>query len=169
VVISSRTDDDLTKDFGEEYLFAKRYLGEYQYEEFGGLKNALMNNEYTFTHDLYKLLLIKDNVLIFSKEINKVLKLINTIYSNHLKLSEHKHYGLLTAFVYFAVRNDNPLSEKELNAFATWVVENFVYEIAEKDAKSIIAMYEKIIEKRYKEIFISMDSTFFNLFKNFII
>jgi hypothetical protein len=151
------TDPDLTEDFGEEYYFARYYLKKYKYEEFGGLKNALMNNKYTFTHDLHKLLLIKDKVLIFRKEINEVLKSINTIYSDHLKLSEHKHYGLLVAFVYFAVRTDNPLSKKELNAFATWVVENFVYKIAEKDAKSIIAMYEKIIEKRYKEIFISMD------------
>jgi hypothetical protein len=47
------------------------------HEEFGGLKNALMNNKYTFTHDLHKLLLIKDKVLIFRKEINEVLKSIN--------------------------------------------------------------------------------------------
>jgi hypothetical protein len=46
-----------------------------KYEEFGGLKNALMNNKYTFTHDLHKLLLIKDKVLIFRKEINEVLNI----------------------------------------------------------------------------------------------
>lgn len=152
------TDDDLNDNFGEEYLLARQYLNEFKYDEFGGLKKALSENEYTFTHDLQKLLLDKDGIKKTDfNNINTALKLINNIYNNYQQLSEHQHYGLLVAFVYFAVRADKSLSEKELNAFASWVCDNFVYQVAKKDAKSIIAMYEKIIEKRYKEIFISMD------------
>ncbi|BAS67660.1 conserved hypothetical protein [endosymbiont of Bathymodiolus septemdierum str. Myojin knoll] len=152
------TDTNLTKNFGEEYSSARCYLNEFNYGEFGNLKSALVDNKYTFTHDLQKLLLDKDGQQRKgSKDINQTLKLINTIYGNHPILSKHKHYGLLIAFVYFAVRANKSLSEKELNAFATWVVDNFVYKISQKDANSIIAMYENIIEKRYKEIFISMD------------
>ena len=152
------TDDDLIGNFGEEYFFSRIYLNEFDYNKFDALSKALTDNKYTFTHDLQKILLEKDGQQRkVSKDIDKALQLINKIYNNHSNLSQHKHYGLLIAFVYFAVRKEKSLSEKELNAFATWVVDNFVYKVAQKDANSIISMYEKIIEKRYKEIFISMD------------
>ncbi len=152
------TDDDLLDNFGESYSFARKYLNEFKYDEFGALKVALEDNIYTFTHDLQKILLAKGDLEKRDfKKINNALQLINKIYNNYSKLSQHQHYGLLIAFVYFAVRRDNSLSEKELSAFATWVVDNFIYNIAQKDANSIIAMYEKVIEKRYKEIFISMN------------
>lgn len=152
------TNSDLSANFGKEYLLAKKYLDKFNYDEFGSLKIALTNNKYTFTHDLQKLLLQKDKQKKkINQAINEALELINKIYNNHAKLSAHQHHGLLIAFVYFAIRKNKKLSEKELSAFAYWVIENFVYEITQKDAGSIIAMYEKIIEKRYKEIFISMD------------
>ncbi len=152
------TDTDLKNNFGKEYCLARKYLNEFNYNEFGALSKELANNKYTFTHDLQKILLEKDGQQRkASKDIDKSLQLINNIYNNHPDLSRHKHYGLLIAFVYFAVRNEKSLSERELNAFATWVVDNFVYKVAQKDANSIISMYENIIEKRYKEIFISMD------------
>lgn len=152
------TDDALTDDFGEEYCIARQYLNKFNYNKFSALSSALDGNKYTFTHDLQKILLDKDGQQRESpKKINQVLQEINEIYNNHSTLSQHKHYGLLVAFVYFAVRYKKPLLEKELNAFASWVVDNFIYKITQKDANSIIAMYEKIIEKRYKEIFISMD------------
>lgn len=159
------TDTDLKNNFGKEYCLARKYLNEFDYNEFGALSKELANNKYTFTHDLQKILLEKDgqqrkaskDIDKAFKDIDKSLQLINNIYNNHPDLSQHKHYGLLIAFVYFAVRNEKSLSERELNAFATWVVDNFVYKVAQKDANSIISMYENIIEKRYKEIFISMD------------
>ncbi len=150
------TDDELSNNFGEEYYRSRLYLQAYNYDEFGGLKIALKDNKYTFTHDLQKLLLDTKQEDPY-EQINTALTLINKIYSNYQPISQHQHHGLLIAFVYFAVRKDKALSEKELNAFGDWVVENFVYEIAQKDANSIIAMYKNIIEKRYKEIFISMD------------
>ncbi len=152
------SDDDLQNNFGEGYFLARQYLNKFTYDEFGALSQALDENKYTFTYDLQKILLDKDGEKkADSKQINQALQLINKIYNNHPMLLAHKHYGLLAAFVYFAVRVKISLSEKELNAFANWVCDNFVYEVAQKDANSIIAMYEKIIEKRYKEIFISMD------------
>jgi hypothetical protein len=153
------TDDDLTNEFGKEYLSAREYLNEFKYDEFGALKTALEDNIYTFTHDLHKILLDKDREKKQDNKyiINQALISINKIYNNHQELAQHQHYGLLIAFVYFAVRYEKSLSEKELNAFATWVVENFVYKVAQKNANNIIAMYENIIEQRYKEIFISMD------------
>ena len=152
------TDDDLKSNFGEEYLFARQYLDTFNYDKFGSLNVALIDNKYTFTHDLQKMLLVKDGQKRESLEkIHQSLMLVNKIYSNYSQLTNHQHYGLLVAFVYFAVRRKNPLSEKELNAFASWVCENFVYEIAQKNSDNIIAMYDNIIEKRYKEIFISMD------------
>ncbi len=149
-------DDELSDDFGEEYYRSRLYLQTYNYDEFSGLKEALAGNIYTFTHDLQKLLLDEGQADYF-ETVYRALKLINKIYNNHEQLLQHQHYGLLIAFVYFSVRKDKALSEKELNAFAYWVVENFVYEIAKKDANSIIGMYKNIIERRYKEIFISMD------------
>ncbi len=152
------TDTNLKDNFGEEYFLAKAYLKKFDYEQFGSLKKSLDNHKYTFTHDLQKILLEKDGQQReTSKDIDEALQLINKIYNNHLDLSQHGHYGLLIAFVYLAVHKEKSLSENELNAFATWVVDNFVYKVTQKDANSIISMYEKIIEKRYKEIFISMD------------
>ncbi|OIR25529.1 hypothetical protein [Bathymodiolus thermophilus thioautotrophic gill symbiont] len=151
------TDIELTNNFGEVYFLARQYLREFKYD-FSDLKTLLSENKYTFTHDLQKILSDKDSQTKRKpKEINDALRQINRIYTNHEQLAKHQHYGLLIAFVYFAVRKNKKLSSKELNAFASWVVDNFVYEIVQKDANSIIAMYEKIIEKRYKEIFISMD------------
>lgn len=152
---------ELSNNFGATYFCARQYLQEFGYSEFGSLNTALQDNIYTFTHDLQKLLLKKDRQKREdsedSEDIHKALTITNKIYGNYPQLLECGNYGLVIAFVYFAIRYKNSLSEKELNAFAHWVCENFVYQIAKKDANSIVAMYEQIIERRYKKIFISMD------------
>ena len=108
----------------------------------------------TFLLNSFKLL-IQDKLIketnTSSETFKRILSEINAVYNVNTRLRKSKNVGLLTAFVYYALKH-----KRRLRRFTHWVIENHIYTIDTIEASEIIKIFDKVIESRKRTIFVSM-------------
>ena len=162
-------DDDTLKiqsSFGWPYYLSRRILNSWDLSVLPAIKNIIEPEtgevetdkslvfKRTFLLNTFKILL-KDNLLKENKAavntFKGILSRINTIYEQHKLLNENRDIGLLSTFVYYALKND-----RELKTFTNWVIENHIYAIAKSEASELIKVFDRVLESRRRTIFVSM-------------
>lgn len=176
------TDDDLlTKpSFGPAYWLARYVLPEFNASFLGGFTKHF-ENKHTLALGLAQFLMAKQavncacDVLLLRPEVNRLrqaLKAVNTLYepASGARLREAACHGVLTAFIYFALKNEG----RQLLAFARWIETNRIdrlspiatkrglgyhYHLGQTqavDAASLVEVFESVLSARSREVFVSM-------------
>lgn len=175
------TDEDLlTKpSLGPAYWLARKLLPTFDAAFLSGLAKHFANR-HTLGLGLAQFLLAKhvlsgEDAAALLPEVERLrtaLKAVNTLYEapSGQRLRESACHGVLTAFVYFALRNDG----KQLPAFAHWVEGNRIDRLAPDgtiaglgyhyhlghtqavDAASLVDVFESVLSARSREVFVSM-------------
>lgn len=168
--------------FGPTYLMARKLLPELDQKFLGGLKKHF-ENRYTLALGLTQFLSSRDKGLGSADtadavgtqipRLREAIKKANGMYEDaqHAQLRSAACHGVLTAAVYFALKNDGA----QLPAFARWVTNNRIdrlkpsgtsrglgyhYHLGQTqavDASSLVEVFESILTARSREVFVSME------------
>lgn len=174
-------DDDLLDkpSFGPAYWLARKLLPTFDVAFLSGLAKHF-KDRHTLALGLTQFLLAKqvlkgDDVAALqpaTERLRTALKAVNAVYEapSGQRLRESACHGVLTAFTYFALRNDG----KQLPAFARWVEGNRIDRLAPNgnnaslgyhyhlghtqavDAASLVDVFESVLSARKREVFVSM-------------
>ena len=176
------TDEDLlTKtSFGPAYWLARRLLDEFNEKFFGGLSRHF-ENRHTLALGVAQFLLAKEQIklsvdpAVLAAELPRLrnaLKAVNSAYEAPAgrRLRESGCHGVLTAFIYFSLKNDG----RQLPAFGLWIEGNRIDRLAPAtttrglgyhyhlgrtqavDAASLVDVFESVLSARSREVFVSM-------------
>lgn len=175
-------DDLLTKpSFGPAYWLARHLLPELDDKFLTGLSNHL-KDRHTLALGLSQFLLAK-NVLATATDsaalqpeverLRQALKAVNALYEqpSGQRLRESACHGVLTAFAYFALKNEG----RQLRTFAHWIESNRIdrlrpassdtsglgyhYHLGRTqavDAASLVDVFESVLSARSRNVFVSM-------------
>lgn len=149
------SDEELktSSSFGWEYFFTRKINKTVIDEHFGNIKDIFDGQFRTTFKKLFKMLIEDESLKKENDEISRVngaLREIDTIYSTY-SLKSSKNGSLFSAFMHYKLSD-----EKQLEGFKRWVLKNHIYDLVEIEAKSIIAIYDKIAQSKIKNIFIAM-------------
>lgn len=174
-------EDLLTKpSFGAAYWLARHLLPEFNAAFLSGLTKHF-ENKHTLSLSLAQFLIAKEavagsaEVAALQPEVERVRKAmieVNTRYSTAASqtLRESACHGVLTAFVYFALKNEG----RQLPAFTRWIESNRIdrlnpatttrglvyhYHLGRTqavDAASLVDVFESVLTARSREVFVSM-------------
>lgn len=176
------TDSDLlTKSsFGPAYWLARYLLPEFNAAFLGGLAKHF-ENKHTLALSLAQFLIAKAavgdsaDVTALTSEVERVrqaLIAVNARYSTatNRTLRTSACHGVLTAFVYFALKNEG----RQLPAFTRWIESNRIDRLSPTtttrglgyhyhlgrtqavDAASLVDVFESVLMARSREVFVSM-------------
>lgn len=176
-----RDEDLLSKpSFGPAYWLARRLVPELRADFLSGLTKHF-ENRHTLALGLAQFLMAKEtvaggtDVAVLQPEIARVreaLIAVNTSYcaTSGAALREAACHGVLTAYVYFALKNGG----RQLSAFARWVESNRIDRLSPAtttrglgyhyhlgrtqavDAASLVDVFESVLSARGREVFVSM-------------
>jgi len=173
-------DDLLTKpSFGPAYYLARKLLPTFDVAFLSGLAKHF-KDKHTLALGLAQFLLAKqvlggNDVTTLQSEVERLRKAlieVNALYIADAaqRLRDCACHGVLTAFVYFALRNGG----KQLPAFARWVESNRIDRLSPNgstgslgyhshhghtqaiDAASLVDVFESVLSARSREVFVSM-------------
>ncbi|KGA43415.1 hypothetical protein L2164_13290 [Pectobacterium brasiliense] len=174
-------DDLLTKSsFGPAYWLARYLLPEFNTVFLGGLTKHF-ENKYTLALSLAQFLIAKSavagsaDVAVLAPEVERVrhaLIAVNACYSTAARqtLRISACHGVLTAFVYFALKNEG----QQLPVFTRWIESNRIDRLSPAtttrglgyhyhlgrtqsvDAASLVDVFESVLMARSREVFVSM-------------
>ena len=176
------TDDVLlTKpSFGPAYWLARHLLPEFRSDFLSGLSKHF-ENKHTLALGLAQFLMAKQAVVdspdatMLQAELPRLRKALKAVNANYeatsgKPLRESACHGVLTAFVYFALKNDG----RQLPAFTRWIESNRIDHLAPAtttrglgyhyhlgrtqavDAASLVEVFESVLSARSREVFVSM-------------
>lgn len=176
-----RDEDLLNKpSFGPAYWLARHLVPELRADFLSGLTNHF-KNRYTLALGMAQFLMAKEavaggtDVAVLQTEVTRVreaLIAVNTSYcaTSGVALREAACHGVLTAYVYFALKNGG----RQLSAFARWIESNRIDRLSPAtttrglgyhyhlgrtqavDAASLVDVFESVLTARQRQIFISM-------------
>ncbi|WP_336730186.1 hypothetical protein [Achromobacter ruhlandii] len=176
-----RDEDLLTKaSFGPAYWLARYLLSEFNAAFLSGLAKHF-ENKHTLALSLAQFLIAKaavagdaDMTLLLPevKRVRQALIAVNACYSaaTNQILRESACHGVLTAFVYFALKNEG----RQLPAFTRWIESNRIDRLSPAtttrglgyhyhlgrtqavDAASLVDVFESVLTARSREVFVSM-------------
>ncbi|MCA3175716.1 MAG: hypothetical protein ING36_09290 [Burkholderiales bacterium] len=177
------SDEDLhTKpSFGAAYWLARHLLPEFNAAFLSGLTKHF-ENKHTLALSLAQFLIAKKavadsaEVAALQPEVERVRKAmieVNTCYSAAASqtLRDSACHGVLTAFVYFALKNEG----RQLPAFTRWIESNRIDRLSPAtttrglgyhyhlgrtqavDAASLVDVFESVLSARRREVFVSME------------
>lgn len=147
------SEKDLINIFGGEHPIKTRELvHKVNTNIFTGISHILSKQYRTYYNDIFKRLLEKAE----NKEdlINKVinsLQAVNQIYNDNPKLKSNSSIGILTAFLYYHIENE----DGKFNKFKEWILNNHIFEVPEVKANSLIKIFDKICSRELK-VFVAM-------------
>jgi hypothetical protein len=176
------TDDVLLtkRSFGPAYWLARHLLPEFSSAFLSGFSKHF-ENKHTLALGLAQFLMAKQAVVdsadatVLQAELPRLrqaLKAVNACYesTSGQPLRESACHGVLTAFVYFALKNDG----RQLPAFTGWIESNRIDRLAPAtttrglgyhyhlgrtqavDAASLVEVFESVLSARSREVFVSM-------------
>lgn len=176
------SDEDLLTrpSFGPAYWLARHLLPQFQADFLGGLSQHF-ENRHTLALGLTQFLMAKQAVASEAEaarlqgevdRIRQALIAVNAHYAepSRVALREAGCHGVLTAFVYFALKNEG----RQLAAFARWIETNRIDRLSPAtttrglgyhyhlgrtqavDAASLVDVFESVLTARQRQIFISM-------------
>ncbi len=176
-----KDEDLLTKaSFGPAYWLARYLLPEFNAEFLSGLKKHF-DNKHTLALGLAQFLMAKQVIPLEADaaalqaqlpRVRAALKAVNIGYEAHSgqPLRDSACHGVLTAFVYFALKNEG----RQLPAFTRWIESNRIDRLSPAtttrglgyhyhlgrtqavDAASLVDVFESVLTARQRQIFISM-------------
>jgi hypothetical protein len=171
----------LTKpSFGPAYWLARHLLPELRSDFLSGFTKHF-ENKHTLALGLAQFLMAKQAVVDSADaaalqaelpRLRQALKAVNAAYeaTSGKPLRESACHGVLTAFVYFALKNDG----RQLPAFTRWIESNRIDRLAPAtttrglgyhyhlgrtqavDAASLMEVFESVLSARSREVFVSM-------------
>lgn len=171
----------LTKpSFGPAYWLARHLLPELRSDFLSGFTKHF-ENKHTLALGLAQFLMAKQAVVDSADaaalqaelpRLRQALKAVNAAYeaTSGKPLRESACHGVLTAFVYFALKNDG----RQLPAFTRWIESNRIDRLAPAtttrglgyhyhlgrtqavDAASLVEVFESVLSARSREVFVSM-------------
>ncbi len=171
----------LTKpSFGPAYWLARHLLPELRSDFLSGFTKHF-ENKHTLALGLAQFLMAKQAVVdsadaaVLQAELprlRKALKAVDATYeaASGQPLRVSACHGVLTAFVYFALKNDG----RQLHAFTRWIESNRIDRLAPAtttrglgyhyhlgrtqavDAASLVEVFESVLSARSREVFVSM-------------
>ena len=175
-------DEDLLNrtSFGPAYWLARHLVPEFRADFLNGLTKHF-ENRHTLALGLAQFLMAKEavaggtDVAVLQPEIARVreaLIAVNTSYcaTSGAALREAACHGVLTAYVYFALKNGG----RQLSAFARWIESNRIDRLSPAtttrglgyhyhlgrtqavDAASLVDVFESVLSARSREVFVSM-------------
>lgn len=177
------SDDDLLKkpSFGPAYWLARHLTPEFDGKFLAGF-NKHFKDRHTLALGLSQFLLAKQTLSTTAdsaalqpeiERLRQALKDVNALYekTSGKRLRESACHGVLTAFVYFALKNDG----RQLPAFAHWMERNRIdrlqpdatdtsglgyhYHLGRTqavDAASLVGVFESVLTARSRDVFVSM-------------
>lgn len=147
------SDDELIEIFGGEHPIKTRELiDKAKPEIFGNIQHIIRKQYRTFLNNTFWHLLEdgeSKNGLV-GKVINS-LQAINTLYGSEPQLKVNESLGLLTAFLYYHVKEESAKFEM----FKNWILNNQIFNAKEVSAQSIINIFDEIVSSEIK-IFVAM-------------
>lgn len=141
-----------SRSFGKSYVLGRNATANADLTAAPAIAEAVDGKTRTLFHRLYELL-IQHEQPIESLELMPSLARVNDVYREHRALQARKCFGLLLAFAYYAVTDE---TDGRFSSFRRWVLENHIGEMAEADAASLIAIFNRVYEARSRTIFVSM-------------
>lgn len=148
--------------FGHHYYFARKLYKNIDFDLLRNIHNSFKSisgteEEYSSTFlKLFKFLL-EERILSDSensiKRFKHALTDVNALYSKSSNLKNSKNDGLLAAFLYFQLRQDNDVV---IPSFYQWVSSNHITEIDYLNPKDLTNVFDKIIRSKSRKIFVSM-------------
>ncbi|MFH0702101.1 MAG: DNA sulfur modification protein DndB [bacterium] len=147
------SDDEIIKDFGEEYLKTKELIKFFE-SSFGinGLKNLYPKyREICFKLVILLIEIITDKKLLNNENIYKAASDILRID----RISKNLDSGMFKALTYYKLVDTNS-SNKKFALFNEWAIKNNLFEISKINAIDLINVYNKIFESKSRQIFVSM-------------
>lgn len=146
--------------FGWAYYFTRQLIKRINFNDgqFSQLPHlhALSNEPFSTLLMLFKFLIEEMNILKEDEAqiglLFRTLKKIDTFYEHENRLQNNKCKGLLVAFVYYQLASSTKLSD----VFKNWILSSNLYEIEEVEARSLIKIFDKIMQSRSRTIFVSM-------------
>ncbi len=145
--------DELQDIFGGEYPIKTRELIQQAKPDiFSNIQHILRENYRTYYNGIFKYLLDNDenpdNVV--EKVLNS-LQAVNTLYGSEPKLKSNESIGILTAFLYYHVKDESAKFE----LFKNWILNNQIFKVEKISADSIIKIFDEIVSSEIK-VFVAM-------------
>lgn len=154
------SDDTLKSSpyFGWPYYFTRHLLRQASpnNEQYGHLSHlqALRVEPRSTLLRLFEFLHSRNLIRNEEQEIDRLfntLRQIDFLYENESRLRDNHSKGLLIAFIFYQLS-----SPKLAEVFRHWVLSSHLYDIEEVEAKSLINIFDKIMQSRSRTIFVSM-------------
>ncbi len=147
------SDEELEDIFGGKHPVKTRELqNKASAQLFGNIQHIISSQYRTYLNNTFCHLLEEgeDGSKIVDKVINS-LQAVNTLYGKEPLLKTNDSIGILTAFLYYHVKEESTKFE----IFKNWILNNQIFEAKEVSAKSLINIFEKIVSSEIK-VFVAM-------------
>ena len=147
------SNDELIDIFGGKHPIKTRDLiKKAKPELFGNIQHIIRNNYRTYLNNTFKHLLKdgEDENTVVDKVVNS-LQAINTLYGSEPKLKSNNSIGILTAFLYYHVKDES----SKFDMFRKWILNNQIFNIKEVSTISLIRIFDEIISSEIK-VFVAM-------------
>ncbi|UYV11922.1 MAG: C2 domain-containing protein [Phycisphaera sp.] len=141
-----------SRSFGESYVLGRHATANVDLSAAPAMSTAVDGKRRTLFHKLYELL-IQHGHAVGTVDLQSALARVNSFYLDYPTIAEKKCFGLVLALAYYAATND---ADGRFNSFKRWVVRNHIAEMAEADAASLVAIFNRVYEARSRTVFVSM-------------
>ncbi len=148
--------------FGLHYYFARKLYKNIDFDLLDSIHNSFKSvpgKEEELASTFLKLFkfLLDEKILTDSENSIRRFKHafsdVNALYSKSTSLNNSRNNGLLAAFLYFQLRQDNDVV---VPSFLQWVLSNHITEIDYLNPKDLTKVFDKIIQSKNRRIFVSM-------------
>ena len=149
----SFSDEELEEIFGGKYPVKTRELLKLANPAlFGNIQHIISKHFRTYLINTFSHLLNdgEDEKSIVNRVVNS-LQAINTLYGSESRLKANNNMGILTAFLYYHVKDESAKFEM----FKNWILNNQIFKVQEVSAESLISIFEEIISSEIK-VFVAM-------------
>jgi nucleoside 2-deoxyribosyltransferase len=147
------TNDELVEIFGGKHPIKTRELVDKAKPEiFGNIQHIIKDQYRTYLNNTFWHLLEdgEDENKIIDKVVNS-LQAVNTLYGSEPQLKANDSLGILTAFLYYHVKDESA----KFDMFKNWILNNQIFNAKEVSVKSIINIFDNIIASEMK-VFVAM-------------
>ena len=147
------SDDELKEIFGGKHpIKTREFMKKASPDLFGNIQHIISRQYRTYLNNTFWHLLEEgeDETKIVDKVSNSLMA-VNTLYGTEPLLKANDSIGILTAFLYYHVKEESAKFE----IFKNWILNNQIFNAKEVLAKSLINIFEKIISSEIK-VFVAM-------------
>ncbi len=147
------SNDELIDIFGGEHpIMTRELINKAQPEIFGNIQHIIRKQYRTFLNNTFWHLLEdgEDKKDLVSKVINS-LQAVNTLYGSVSQLKANESLGILTAFLYYHVKEESAKFE----LFKNWILNNQIFNAKEVSTHSLINIFDEIVSSEIK-VFVAM-------------